>query len=105
MMGWLKLIEEITPDTITVNDREELLSLIRNVVELHGVPRRAPYNPITPEMDSIMLRMIDELPNGGYVIKTKKLIKTEKFNNLLKEEVDKLLLEIMERDTLNLEIE
>jgi len=101
MMSWTKLIKEVTPDTITVNDREELLTMIRNLVELRSVPRQELYNPITPEMDSIMLRMIDELPNGGYVIKTKKLNKTEEFNNLLKEEVDKLLIEIMERDLHN----
>jgi hypothetical protein len=70
MMSWTKLIREITPDTTTVNDREELLSMIRNLVELRSFPRQKLYNPITPEMDSIMLRMIDELPNGGYIIKT-----------------------------------
>ncbi len=70
MMSWTKLIKEITPDTITVNDREELLAMIRNLVELRNLPRQELYNPITPEMDSIMLRMIDELPNGDYRIKT-----------------------------------
>jgi len=69
-MSWTKLIREITPDTITVNDREELLAMIRNLVELRSMPRQELYNPITPEMDSIMLKMIDELPDGGYIIKT-----------------------------------
>ncbi len=70
MMNWLNLIKEVTPDTITVNDRKELMEMIRNLVQLRSVPRQPLYNPITPEMNSIMLKMIDELPDGGYRIKT-----------------------------------
>lgn len=54
----------IVPERIT---KEMIESLLKDRPK-----RKEPYFPITPDMYSITLRMIDELPNGGYRIKTTK---------------------------------
>lgn len=52
----------IVPEKIT---KEMIESLLKDKFK-----RNHYYPPNTPEMEAIMLRMIDELPDGGYRIKT-----------------------------------
>ncbi len=51
--------------------REAYMSLVAISTQIMTEPKRNHYYPPnTPEMEAIMLRMIEELPDGTYRIKT-----------------------------------
>ena len=57
----------VVPEKLT---REYLIEWSKRWAESRT--KRIWYNPITPEMNEIMNRMIEELPDGTYRIKTTK---------------------------------
>jgi len=73
MMGWVKLIEEKSLEPLVKPDsltQQDLQDMYNALFERYRQSKAEPWY----------------------------IQKTEEFNNLLKEEVDKLMIEIMERD-------
>lgn len=71
-MGLLQLLKESVAEPVVVPEKltkEYLIEWSKRWAESR-TKREIWYFPITPDMNSIMLKMIDELPNGGYRIKT-----------------------------------
>lgn len=72
MMGLLQYLKDqitepiIVPTSLT---KKDLIEFCREW-EQRREKTNISYFPITPEMNSIMLRMIEELPDGTYRIKT-----------------------------------
>lgn len=58
----------VIPDIMT---KEDFVKFCKDC-EKYRTKGNFSYFPITPEMNSVMLRMIDQLPDGGYVIKTER---------------------------------
>lgn len=72
MMGLLQFLKDQVAEPVVVPEKltkEDLIEWSKKWAEIR-TNREIWYFPISPEMHSIMLRMIDESPDGGYVIKT-----------------------------------
>ena len=71
-MGLLQFLKDQVAEPVVVPEKltkEDFIRICKEWGE-RRTKREIWYFPITPEMNSIVLRMIDELPDGGYVIKT-----------------------------------
>lgn len=68
MMGLLQYLRDNEPELIVV-PQDVTKEMLERLFE--DRPKREElYFTITPEMETIMLRMIEELPDGTYRIKT-----------------------------------
>ena len=70
--GLLQLLKESVAEPIvvpTLLTKEDFIEICRTWAESR-TKREIWYFPISHEMDRLMTNMIDDLPNGGYRIKT-----------------------------------